>query len=1358
MLLLGLNVIRIVYLFYQFSFVMKITDLLLTGLLLLGTMSCTRTENNSAQGKLTVPISDNISNQHVSSFIEDEKGYVWIGTKRGLNRYNGYDYRQYFNIEGDSTSIYSDNIQTLFRDSRNTFWIGTDKGVNIYAGNDTFKNILTPNSLFGVIQIIEDRQGNIYANMGTFVSIYRLQTASFERILDFEDHNSYNRCFIDSENRFWLVGRFTVKCYDVHSFALIKELRMDAPINLYHSYLADNGMLWIAHGNFLFKLNTRTLEFEKTPDSLKKLESSIITLIYPYDDNSLLFKTYRDGLYLYSIDKDSLIYNSDPKFPFQATRFDITSLFKDSSSNFWIGSHDQGFTVQYKYSQQFNRNNALKGLVNNSSIISLSKDKVGNLWMSSYDDKLIIYNTKTGNANHINLKTFFPESPFFQDKVKRIRTLDDGTVWLQTDAKILQCRYENRTLKRIKTYFFSEYLNDVVIDDSDAVWVAGTTQNLYVLPKNKDKFDTIPLFKEGNNYKSALLYSSSNKIVLSASNQNLKIIDPTDYSVSDVPIDVKQTSHSFIPTTMYEDKTGTIWLGTNGDGVFSCTKEMSLLKPVKGISNKNISSIIEDAEGNLWIGTLYGLSKYDKENNQFYTYYAYDGIGGNQFNPRTVEELSEYGLIFGGTHGLTVFNPIKITIKREIPLYIEDVKERGNSIIFSTNGTPVANEAPASIEFKHNENDISISYAALDYSEYPRVKYYYMLKGFDPHWIDARNNRQANYSNLPPGDYCFVVKITGNDDTIIESENSLKIHIAQSPWLSPIAICVYVLLVLAFVIYINMLYLRIKANKTKALIAEQEKEQETRINKMNMSFFSNISHEFRTPLTMISGPISLLHSDMSIMGHHKHLLSIVYRSVNRMLRLVNQMMDFNKLENDALKLKVKKCDIIYELNSIIEIFKINAKEKGITLNSYGLEDTFFLLLDKDKLEKIIENLLSNALKYTPQGGHINISFDVISQQHAATIFPLTPDDASKQYVIITIEDDGIGIPDSQLENIFLKYYQVEMGTSIGGNNWGTGIGLYFAKRLVEMHHGFIKAQPKTSPGSLFTLILPADKNVYAPEEIYKESKEDQLQQIHIGESPEETVVSDDAEKPLILIVDDDTEISSYLRSILTPYYQIINKYDAQSACVMLESESPDLIISDVVMSGMSGYEFCEKIKGDISFCHIPVILLTAKNLMEEQIEGLEQGANAYITKPFEPKYLLAVIKSQLKNRDLMRNLLNVSTQAEQVEQSLSPYDKTFMEELYALMSKELSNSEVNITHIAEEMKISRTKLYYKIKGLTGENPNIFFKKYKLNRAAELILSGNYNISEIADMTGFSTASHFSSSFKKQFGISPSEYK
>ena len=480
-----------------------------------------------------------------------------------------------------------------------------------------------------------------------------------------------------------------------------------------------------------------------------------------------------------------------------------------------------------------------------------------------------------------------------------------------------------------------------------------------------------------------------------------------------------------------------------------------------------------------------------------------------------------------------------------------------------------------------------------------------------------------------------------------------------------------------------------------------------------------------------------------------------------MLRLVNQLLDFNKLENDTLKLQVKPIDLITQLRNLTDIFRVTANEKGVTFRTYGLEDSLTIWADEDKLDKICFNLLSNAMKFTQAGGKVEFGLDVISREEALKLFDLGDKDVDSRYMKIVVKDNGPGIPENQLERIFDRYYQLE-NQMRGVYNWGTGIGLYFAKTLARMHHGYLKAGNRDEGrGAAFTLLLPISESSYADsEKVQLEAQDDNcpyiVSSVTYTDLPS-SIMSDEGRKK-VLLVDDDADVIHYMKELLAPYYDVQSRFDADSAYTLMKEEAVDIVISDIVMPGKTGYELCRQIKDNIQISHIPVILLTAKATVEDQVQGLGCGADAYVTKPFEPQYLLALVQSQLSNRERIRSILAESTAVESLEDNaLSPQDNTFMRELYQLMEDELSNSELDIAKMTEMLHISRTKFYYKVKGLTGENPSVFFKKYKLNRATQLLKERKYNISEIADMTGFSTLSHFSTSFKKQFGVSPSEY-
>ena len=1339
--------------------------------------SCRKMESIQ-QPEMTISnplVTNNISNQQVNAFAEDAQGHIWIGTFRGLNKYNVHEFHQYFCTD-DSLDLPDNQIKDMLRDSKGRLWISTVNGVCRYTDKDNFKHIPSDMTNKNGIQLLEGTDGRIFLNYTSHLSVYNPTTEEMNCVIPQLDPQGTMivKCFIDAEAQLWVVTPRTLRCYDYYSMQLKDSVAINK--NSRYFYLHKDGKIWLTGSRTLLLFDTHTHQFTDLPPALAQhsvLREAEITYIHPYGNNSLLLNTSRHGMFCYNYANNTIAHQGDEDFPFEVPEFQISCMFTDSQNNLWIGSTDQGYTVCYHYKERFNNDNYIRSYFNNKSVVSASAEKNGILWITTLSDGVYRYDLNNKKVVPIDMEKIFPESRQKAVRVNQIFVDNDNNLWMTvTNNKILKCQYSNNDLHIINEYDI-KYPMSITQDYNGSIWIGTASPYVYKIAPEEKVFREITAFdiSTGSNFTfiPGLLAMKDGNLLVAAFDKPMQLINTQTGAVKELLLNKEDYKACIkrsviIPTALYEDMQGDIWIGTVSNGLLRYSPSNGKIQPMPGTACTDISGIEEDTQGNLWVSTLYGLSRYDRTTNRFTNYYEADGIGGNQFYDRASCRLSDGTLVFGGTHGLTLFNPIDVQIRRNIPLLFENLKVH-NKLIHPGNKECINKHLSYNpdIKLNYNQNGFSISFVALDYSEHERVHYYYMLEGFDRYWIDANNNREAYYANLPAGCYTFKVRIMDNDRNIVEAENSITVTVEPAPWRTWWAYTLYLLLAAGVVfLFLRALY-RIRLEKEQARRAEQEKEQEQRVNKMNMSFFANVSHEFRTPLTMISGPVAQLCESPEIDGNNKKLLHIVQQSVNRMLRLVNQLMDFNKLENDTLKLKVKRTDVVTELKRIMEIFNVNAQSKDISLITTGIEDSFLMWLDADKIDKITTNLLSNALKFTPRGGKIEVNFDVITGEEARQAFRIPQEQTFAQYIKLEVADTGIGIPEEQTERIFERYYQLN-NQSVGSYNWGTGIGLYYARSLAHLHHGLLKAGNRTDgQGAVFTLILPTSDEAYSPEERDNEQQEQGKVYPLQPDSPTGTSTHDEEEEDdnlkKILVVDDDTEVAHYLKVLLSPAYRVICRFNAEDAFKAVSEEAPDLVLSDVVMPGTDGYTLCRKIKEDLQLCHTPVILVTAKANMEDQVEGLNTGADAYVTKPFDPTYLQALIQSQLKNREKVRALLGRNTQTDAIaDDVLSPQDNAFMTELYRLMENELSNPELDISHMTELLKISRTKFYYKVKGLTGENPSSFFKTYKLNRAAELIKEGKYSISEIADMTGFSTHSYFSKAFKKQFGIAPSEYK
>jgi signal transduction histidine kinase/DNA-binding response OmpR family regulator/ligand-binding sensor domain-containing protein len=1302
---------------------------------------------------------DDLSNQKVLCFGEDKAGYVWIGTARGANKYNGYQFLQYIHSENDSTSLANNYVQNIFTDSEGDIWITTRFGVNRLDKYGNLTRIPIDSKSQNVRQIAEADGHRIFINTVLDICEYDREVNRFvERIPMSRNVLPSVDFFIDKRNRLWCIGNDYIQYYDGEDFSLISTFHIEGIVH--NAFFCANGEIWLCVENRLLIMDTKSTQFISPPVAYSNhpvLSHAYVTLIHPYDAGSFLFQTQKDGWFLFNIYTGNIFHQSDADFPFKVPDTVVISMFTDSNNNLWMSTFDQGFIVHYYHKQRFNIHENLQMHTKNKSVLSVKVDKEQNLWVVTRTHGIMVWNKTDQQIRAIDISFLFAGNPYYYDRMIAVFVDSKNNIWLLTNRKLVKCRYLNKQLVPLQSFVIPDEMVAMVEDENGTIWISGAGENIYSLQEGDRQFSATKIYARTFVFTHGLLALSDGKLLIASFNKNLLLMDPKTGNMEEIPILHLLNKSDFIPVALYEDREGCIWIGTTGCSLLSYCRQTQKIQKIEGAPCNEISSIIEDNEGNIWLGTLYGLARYDRKEKSFVSYFLRDGIGGNQFNERAVCRLDDKFLVFGGTHGLTFFNPEEISQQRSIPFYIEEIRVNNQPIRINKR-----NEAfsPKAIELKYDENNIRFSYSALDYMEYHRIKYVYRLKGFYEEWNDARELRQAFYFNIPPGNYTFEVMMKSNDRSIAGAMVSIPIHISPAPWVSLPAISLYVFFLLSAVVFIFYLFLRIQANRKSAQQAVREKEHEQYINKMNMNFFANISHEFRTPLAMISGPITTLCRNESLSDESKRLLHIVQRSVKRMMRLINQILDFSKLENDALKLHLQQTDITKELNQMMEVFGQNANEKDIMLIAYGLEDSFTTWADADKIDKIVSNLIMNALKFTPSGGLIELKFNIISHEEAEALCIFRQEKTEDYYIKLTVGDSGKGIPPDKFVTIFERYYQIDEQQN-ACINWGTGVGLYYARKLAEMHGGYLFAGNREEGGALLTLLLPVYKDVQTTIESEAEKQRQGLasEQTEIYSFNDLVPPMNENSDNTLLIIDDDTDISRYLKELFSASYKVVHFFDAESAWQKMEEILPDVVICDVIMPGTNGYVFCKRMKDSLSTCHIPVILLTAKVTIDDQIEGLNVGANAYVNKPFDPSYLLALIKSQLRNRDNVRHLLAGMTRTNTLpDKLLTIQDKAFMDNLYKLMENELSNPELNITRMTKALYISRSKFYYKVKGLIGVNPNVFFKTYKLNRAVELMQEGKYSLAEIADITGFSTPSHFSASFKKQFGVPPSEYK
>ena len=1336
--------------------------------------ACTNHEISSpaAESNPSMVIADHISNLRVNTFAEDKYGHIWMGTQRGLDRFNGLEFQQFFCTD-DSLGLPDNQISVVHAAKDGQIWISTVNGVAKTSENGGFQRIPVANFNRNFNVILETRDGNLFFTDNTSLLAYDKQQEVIHPVI--REFNAFGvpSAILDGDDYIWAItdGGWSVTCFNSKDYSQVYSVAI--PHQAYHICDAQDGTIWLSGMGRLSILDRATRQWLPIPDAVKadkRLIHGDIDILFSPDANSMLLNVIGQGVFYWQKSIDKVTFQDDADFPFDIPEGEIRAIFKDSHRNLWFGTTDRGYGVSYQDKSLFGSNKFLTQAFKDKSVNSLCADKAGNLWISTLRDGLWCYNLASGKLVRSGAENLVPDQGVGYIRTTKVFCDSQGELWLlfMDKMRVLRCTWDGKRLIQKDNLFIYNPMS-ITEDDQGHIWIGGFSGFLARYDKTSRKTDGVAVISEGQwTMVPDILMREAGRLVVSRFNMRPVEVNTYTMEVSEIPEDNESPNllrrSLFIPSKLLIDSSGDIWTATIANGLLVYNTKTGSLKSVDGLPCQDVCSLEEDRQGNIWVSTMNGLAKYDRTVGRYIHYFETDGIGGNQFSERASCILPSGVLVFGGAHGITWFNPLDAPARRTVPVVFQNLTIH-NQVVWPSENGPIQKVMPEKpkVTINHKQNAFSISFAALDYSHFQQIRYAYKLEGFDKDWVKINTRHDAYFANVPSGHYKLRVRIANGSHTVTETEESIDIRILPPWYASWWAILLYVLAG-AFLVGVGYTFYRhvrrvrkeaakrIREVRREREKAEEAEKQEKALNKIQQNYFANVAHEFRTPLTMIAGPADQLSASPGIKGQDRQLVDIIRRNSTWMLSLVNQLLDFNRIGNSKLQMKVAKMDIVKPLHDIADLFSYNAGSKGIDLSTYGLDDPFTMWVDADKVQKIVMNLMSNALKFTPSGGKVSLAFDVVPREEAAKEFPLTEADTDGQYACIRVSDTGPGIPEDKLEKIFERFYQSDAGMKA----MGSGIGLYYARVLTGLHHGYIKAANRPEGGAVLSMILPVSASSYTEDERTNETP--QLQVISVPQADATASATEESSKKHIAVVDDDIDIANYLKIMLAPHYSVSLYFDAQSALKGMEEDVPDLVISDVVMPGMSGYELCEKIKGDLQLSHIPVVLVTAKVAVESQIQGLDKGADAYVTKPFQPAYLLALVKSLLENREKLHRLLGTATKAEEIApDALSPRDAAFMKDLYELMEKELSNADLDVMRITEMMKISRTKFYYKVKGLTGENPSVFFKRYKLNRAAELLKEGKNNMSEIAWMTGFNTLSHFSTSFKKQFGVPPSEY-
>lgn len=1336
-----------------------------------------------------------LSNSHVNCIVQDAKGFMWFGTDYGLNKFDGFKFTIYNNIPNNKYSLPSDEVSALYVDHQGYLWIGTYNGLARFDHQtEKFQNFFTNNDSVQhykpVRAITGDGKGRIWAGTsGGGVLTIDVSTENNAKILYNElshligNERIYSLHYNKGQN-LWIGTESNGLI--VHNLVNNKTLRYTTNNSSLKSdwimALFEDGEknIWVGtRGGGLSVFNIEDQKFN-TRLEINGIKDEVYSFSWSNDSN-ILIGTKDGGLIVYNplIKKFSTHknYASDKRFSTKRIR----AIYKDKDGNIWIGIHQLGICLQKNYNYPFRNSNLflpqdLK--LSNYSILGILLDSHNNLWLGTDGNGLIKYNLLNKKIIHYthrpNDRNSLPNNvvrTIYEDKNKDI--------WIGTYKGGLS-RYQESG-NNFKNYFNNEEdpnsisYNDIVAlteDIEGKLWIAANGGGICLYNPDKDNFtrystrDYINKTTICSDWLTCL-FPDPNGHLWIGSFWGLSKFDPRNHSFKNYYHEPNNSNSlsSNIVFSINKDKLGHIWIGTKRglNKLDEQTGKFTQYGIKEGLANDVINSILKDNNNNFWLATNNGLARFNFVTGEIKNFFHDDGLVANEFIHNSMYKSLKGQLFFGSVFGFNAFYPDSIHVKDYFPgVLITDFKIFNKSVPIglTDDGRTILKKSITEtdeIYLEYSDNSFSFDFVALEYIVPERISYAYKMEGFEDNWnyLDYKR-RFVTYTNIDPGTYTFLLKASSQKDEWGDETTRIIIHIKPPFYQTGWAYFIFAIILSAIALFLWKLISGRISDKQKLKIERLRQAQVEELNQQKLEFFTNISHEFRTPLTLIIGPVENILDQNNLGKHTQKALHMILRNAYRLLRLVNQILDLRKIEKGKLALRAVESDLISFTKEVYQNFEDLAESKNISFELIHDMNELIMFFDHDKLDKILFNLLSNAFKFTKSGDHIKIIIE-----KGKNTDPKYPEGIAR----ITVEDTGKGIASEHIKQVFERFYQVPgSDTSMQKSS---GIGLSLTKSLVEIHRGKIWAESPENHGSKFFIELPLGKSHLHEDEIVEtgnlEAINHQLQPPvfeEYDEIPGIQFTENHAREsmPLILIVEDNADIRDYIKSSLKNRYRIEEAENGKEGIEKTHQLMPDLIISDVMMPVMDGIVFTKKIKTDLVSCHIPVILLTAKTSIEHRIEGLETGADSYIPKPFNPRHLQIRIEKLVELRKTLKAKYKNDNTFEPVQMAITSADERFLKKAVETIKNRISDTEFSVENLGEAIGMSRVHLHRKLKSMVGESPGDFIRNIRLKQAAYLLQNEDIPVSEVCYLVGFSSPSYFSNCFNKQFRMTPSQFK
>lgn len=1323
-------------------------------------------QNTSDYSFRVVGIREGLSQSTVLNIYQDHYGFIWLGTRNGLNRYDGNSFKIYRNKFLDKKSLAGNVIYKIQEDAQYNLWVANNEGLSFFdRKSESFVNYKLPGmDRPDVLDVAIDKQGVVWAACAGGLFIFDQISGQFVRagarfhaLLGID--NQYISTLLIQENTLiagtntnglYLMDLLNSKIKHIHQDLFVKYGQSSVRINAVVRDL--NHALWIGtNGNGLLKLQANgTINWfnEHISDERYNITNNNVRSLAIDRSGNIWAGTF-NGLNVIRRSGQVEKITYEDKNPSGISHSSIRSLFTDREGSVWIGTYFGGVNIFNEEQQKFKHYYHISG-----DRTSLSYNVVG-AFTESLSGKLIV-GTERGGINIFNridgkIRSMKPAEKATQT-VKALYTSKDGKIWAGIfKGGLQQLDEESGALKPAdagQNYPLNTCIINSITEDSDGnLWVAtdglggihkySPQQNAYLDFKSKARLQDILNVSLVRH----LLFNKNGNLLIATRGKGLVHYDTNNGSIRNFPaLDTitKEINHIF------QDNSGRLWLSTNGKGVIQFDPQTSKavhIHTAHGLPDNVVYGILPDRQGYLWISTLTGFSIYDPVKKRFKKNFKVASVLPlNEINEGAFFATATGRFLAGGNNGFIEFDPLSVNKQEHpIPVIITQINVLGQhaETLYILGGHDAE---PVNVVLKYNQPVFGIEYTSLNYLKPQMSRYEYRLTGLDDTWYALDDKRSITFSSLPSGRYSFEVRSSSDGLTWVSSKKAIHIRILPPPWLSWWAIALYILAALGIMITIRHNELKKNRLANDLKIEQIEKNRWREIHDIKLQYFTDVSHEFRTPLTLITAPMEELMNDENNSSAVKKKLHMIYYNSKRLLLLIDQILDINRLEAGRLSLDQKSVAISRLLQNIIDSFASMAERLSVRLEYTPVEDDRLFLVDIDKLEKIFYNLFSNAFKFTPPGGKISLNYQVAE----------SPDGCSRFTFFIT--DTGKGMPPEHSSKIFERFYKADPQDS------GAGVGLALTSSLVKHLGGTISVESELGQGSTFRVDIPFEPAKTAVQDsgiflrqlptAYVDTYADEIQ----------TDFSAGKDQEIILVAEDNPEINTYLADALSSdKFKVITAKNGRKAWELAQKHIPDVIISDVLMPDMNGLELCLNVKSNMLTSHIPVIMLTAKTDDQSRISGLETGADEYLSKPFLLKELRLRIDNLLTSRKRLQQKFQAMSGSGPVRISVNKHDQELLDKINRLIEANIKNAGLGVDFICDKIGMSREHLFRKLKAITGLAPSDFIRDYRLNRAAALLVENQLKVAEAAYEVGYQDVAYFSKSFKKKFNCSPNQY-